>query len=98
MDECIREGILAEFLSAHRAEVIDILLTEYDEEFHIANEKAISEQAGIQKGRQEGRQEERALLAQLYKLMQKDNCLEEYSKALEDPAYLEKLLKEYNLE
>ena len=30
--ECIREGILAEFLRKHRAEVLNVCLTEYDEE------------------------------------------------------------------
>lgn len=31
-NECIKENVLAGFLSAHRAEVKDMLLTEYDEE------------------------------------------------------------------
>ena len=30
--ECIREGIMEEFLIAHRAEVIDVCITEYNEE------------------------------------------------------------------
>ena len=32
MDECIREGILAKFLSANRAEVISVSIIEYDKE------------------------------------------------------------------
>ena len=32
MEQCIEEGILAEFLSRRRAEVMNALLTEYDEE------------------------------------------------------------------
>jgi hypothetical protein len=30
-DECIKEGILADFLIGHKAEVMDVCLTEYDE-------------------------------------------------------------------
>ena len=32
VDECIKEGVLAGFLSAHKSEVIGMILTEYDEE------------------------------------------------------------------
>ena len=32
VDECIKEGVLAGFLSAHKAEVRNMILTEYDEE------------------------------------------------------------------
>ena len=32
MEECIGKGILADILRAHRAEVTDVLLKEYDEE------------------------------------------------------------------
>lgn len=33
--ECINEGILKDFLLAHRAEVRDVVLTEYDQERHM---------------------------------------------------------------
>jgi len=54
MDSCIRDGILAEFLSVHRAEVFEVLLTEYDEQRHIASEKEISRREGHMEGRTEG--------------------------------------------
>ena len=47
---CIKEGILAEFLIAHRAEVNEVILTEYDEQFHIASEKELSRQEGLEQG------------------------------------------------
>ena len=50
--ECIREGILAEFLRKHRAEVLNVCLTEYDEERVL---QSIREEE-----REEGREEERA--------------------------------------
>ena len=48
--ECIREGILADILRGHRAEVTDMLLKEYDEEFHISCEKKISYEDGFDDG------------------------------------------------
>lgn len=48
-EECIKEDVMAEFLKAHRAEVIDVCITEYNEE-KVMN--AIREE-----GREEGREE-----------------------------------------
>ena len=42
IEECIRNNILAEFLRKNRAEVVDMLLYEYDEEEFIASEKELS--------------------------------------------------------
>ena len=56
--ECISEGILADFLIGHRAEVINVLLTEYDANLHM---KATYEQgfddgheAGLSEGHEAG--------------------------------------------
>lgn len=57
VNECIARGILAELLSVHRAEVCDMILTEYDEQRHIADEKEASWEEGRKEGRQEGREE-----------------------------------------
>ena len=43
---CIREGILSDILRANKAEVTSMLLTEYDEVFHISSEKDISFKEG----------------------------------------------------
>lgn len=45
---CIKEGILAEFLIA--IERNEVILTEYDEQFHIASEKELSRQEGLEQG------------------------------------------------
>ena len=50
---CISNNILSEFLTKHRAEVIDVCITEYDEQAFV---NGIREE-----GRQEGREEGRAL-------------------------------------
>lgn len=62
VDECLEEGVLAEFLSAHRAEVRNMILTEYDEAKTMEMFKkefredgiAIGLAQGIEKGRREG--------------------------------------------
>ena len=59
VSHCIREGVLSEFLIAHRAEVNEVILTEYDEQFHIASEKELSRKEGVELGRREGKEEGR---------------------------------------
>lgn len=54
VENCIREGILAEFLSAHRAEVLNVILYDYNEQEHIAMERAEAEEEGIEKGKNIG--------------------------------------------
>ena len=61
IDECIQNNILAEFLMKNRAEVMDMLWYEYDEEEHIASEKEISYAEGEAAGKAEGKAEERQL-------------------------------------
>ena len=46
--ECIREGILAEFLSAHRSEAKKVSIYEYDEEKHMRMEREESYAEGIE--------------------------------------------------
>ena len=63
VDECIKEGILAKFLSANRAEVISVSIFEYDKE---EEEKKLrreefdaGEKAGLEKGKRLGLEEGR---------------------------------------
>ena len=53
--ECIREGILAEFLRHNRAEVYQMSIFEYDKE----EEEKKLRKAEYEYGREEGQQEER---------------------------------------
>ncbi len=39
VDDCIRNGILSDFLKKNRAEAIDMSILEYDEEKHLKNER-----------------------------------------------------------
>ena len=50
LDFCIMNNILADILRGHKAEVTEMLLKEYDEALHIANEKEISYDQGFLAG------------------------------------------------
>ena len=47
IDECIKKGILAEFLRKNRAEVLRVSIFEYDEEKHMRMEREESRENGI---------------------------------------------------
>lgn len=77
----LEHGILTDILRKHRAEVKDLILSEYNEELHIKNEKNISYEEGRQEGiaavisicRETGMEEEQIL----EKLMEKFSVSEE---------------------
>ena len=50
VNDCIREGVLEDLLSGHKAEVMTMFLTEYDEERHMEMEREEWEAIGITKG------------------------------------------------
>lgn len=58
VDECIRNGVLAEFLQKNKAEVIPMSIFEYDEEKALkairADEFELGMEAGIKKGIEQG--------------------------------------------
>ena len=56
VNECIKEGILAKFLSMHKAEVTGMILTDYDEEKTMEMFKREYRQDGYSEGRLEGEQ------------------------------------------
>ncbi|MDE7211996.1 MAG: hypothetical protein K2O03_11230 [Lachnospiraceae bacterium] len=59
--ECIaRGGEMAEFLLAHRAEVVDMVLTEFDEEAFVRDIRAEGVEEGFVQGREQGREQGRA--------------------------------------
>lgn len=67
----ISNNILSEFLTKHRAEVIDVCITEYDEQAFVNGIREEGRQEGRKEGRQEGREEGRALT--LYSLVNSGN-------------------------
>lgn len=85
IEECIAEGALSDYLRENRSEVKDVVLCEYDEQKHIENEKNWSREEGLKLGN--------ALTA----ILLKENKLTELERCLQDRAYQQKLLKEYEL-
>lgn len=51
MLECIREGILGDFLKKNRAEALEMSWYEYNEELHIKNERKIAFEEGVEQER-----------------------------------------------
>ena len=75
INQAISHNILKEVLSVHTAEVRDMILTEYNEEQHIKNEKNISYDDGVNDGKIEA-------IKNMIKLnVPKDKILECYSEA-----------------
>lgn len=52
--KCIEQDILADFLKKQRGEVKDVILTEYNAERHIKNEKKLSFEEGVKEGIEKG--------------------------------------------
>lgn len=89
VQHCINQGILAEFLSGHRAEVCEVILTEYDEQRHIAQEKEISWE--------DGRKDGEKLFAALAQRLIKDSRTDDLMKATDDKAFRDALYREYKI-
>lgn len=54
VDECIAEGVLADYLRGRKAEVIDMFMTEYDAEHQRELDRRDARQEGIEQGIQQG--------------------------------------------
>lgn len=83
--ECIREGILEEFLRENRSEVVYMSIYEYDAEKHIRQEKEESWEegrtAGFRDGQQEGR--ESLLIYLVKRKLEKGKTVSEIAEDLE---------------
>ena len=58
VNECIKNGILTDFLKRSKAEVLRMSIFEYDQEEHLRMEREESEAIGREIGRKEGREEQ----------------------------------------
>ncbi len=58
IDNCIKKGILINFLNHHKQEIMKMLVTEWDYDL----EKEVLKEEAHEKGLKEGREEERAIL------------------------------------
>lgn len=90
VDFCIEEGILKEFLRKNRAEVLGMLLEEFDAEKY---ERTIRGE-----GREEGRKEGRSLVNRLGLLLTEAGRSSEFLESLSDQELQKKLFVEFGLE
>ena len=94
--ECIREGILEDFLRKYRAEAKRMSIYEYDQARHIRQETEEAREEGRQEGTEEGRQKERqeekrAIALNLVKM---GMTAEQIAQAVEEePAVVEEWLR-----
>ena len=103
--ECIREGVLKEFLEKNRAEVKKMSIYEYDQEKHIRMERQDAWEDGMQEGRREGIKEGelRGRNAQLSELIKKKlargKSISRIAEELEETGErIQELILEYGLE
>ena len=93
IDECIRDGILKEFLLKNKAEVYHMCLYEFDVELHerVLREEEREEgriegrREGIREGRLEGQREERIFAKQVIKGLSSGKTPEDIAKELNVP-------------
>lgn len=91
--ECIREGILAEFLSKNRAEAKKVSIYEYDEEKHIRMEREDARADGIAEGTELGMQ--KLLTEQVKKKLAKKKSPEVIADELEeDISTIQEIIKQ----
>jgi hypothetical protein len=76
---------LETFLLKHRAEVKMMILSEYNEELHLKNEREIAREEGIRQ------------LNMLYQQLLDDKRLDDLKRVPTDRAFQEKLMVEYNI-
>ena len=78
ISECIREGILKEFLEKNRAEAKKMSIYEYDQEKHMRQEREAAWEDGVEDGR------EQLLQEQIRKKLAKGKSITEIADALEE--------------
>ena len=95
VDDCIKNGILADFLAKNRAEAIAVSIFEYDEEKHMKSERKEWREIGREEGIIVGREEGRDNLAGLLQSLTDAGKTEEVQRVLADKDYREQLYREY---
>ena len=89
VDECIEREILTEFLLKNKAGVINMYLTEWDEE---AYRTVLKEES-----REEGKIEERNEINKLIKCLLEDNRIDDLRRSTTDLDFQNRLLVEYGI-
>ena len=85
VDICIEQGVLVDILRKHKAEVISMVLSSFNQEAY--------EEVMYETGSKEGERR----INTLYEKLLKAQRMDDMKRAVEDEAYRETLLKEYDL-
>lgn len=97
VNDCIREGILEEFLRKNRSEVIAMSIFEYNKEEEERKIRKAEYEAGKKIGFTEGESHGANRILQLIHLLSQNGRYNEIQKITTDKDLLNSLLKEYNL-
>lgn len=97
VNECISEDILADFLKGHKAEVIDVCLTEYDEEKVMLALREEYKEIGLEMGMEIGEKSGQERINKLFKKLRDDNRIDDLMRSLDDTEFQKELLKEYDI-
>lgn len=106
IEECIEKDKIADILEKNRAEVKNLLLTDFDEKKYRKMIKEEAREEGFEKGREEGREEGRREgreegiqnITELNRRLFQDQRLDDLKRSLEDEKYQMQLMKEYGIE
>ena len=98
---CIDHGVLSSFLRKYRAEVLGMLLEEFDVDKYersLKNEGIeIGMQRGLEQGTKYGQQIERERISKLTCILLEQNRLTDLKRSAEDFEYQQQLLKEFDI-
>lgn len=97
VNECISEDILADFLKGHKAEVIDVCLTEYDEEKVMLALREEYKEIGLEMGMEIGEKSGQERINKLFKKLRDENRIDDLMRSLDDAEFQKELLKEYDI-
>ena len=81
IEDCIAEGILADFLRVHKTEAMTVSIFEYDEEKELRLYREAEREVGIEQGISKGI--EQTLSNQIRKKIEKNISLEQAARELE---------------
>lgn len=98
VDECIEKGVLKEFLLKNRAEVLGMLLEEFDAEKYERTIRGEGWEEGLAKGMAKGMEEGTVKVNQLGILLTKAGRSNDFLKSLSDREFQKKLFVEFGLE
>ena len=85
INECIRDGILKDFLLKNKAEVYHMCLYEFDVELHERVLREEEREEGRLEGREEGREEGLNLAKEVFKAFMSGKTPEDIAKAMNVP-------------